>query len=43
MIDRKYIDAKVIEAHIVPGQLLITRYKRQQKKNNQFSQLDPNH
>ena len=26
MIDRKYIDAKVIEAHIVPGKLLVTRW-----------------
>ena len=25
VIDRKYIDAKVIEAHIVPGKLLLTR------------------
>ena len=26
VIDRKYIDAKVIEAHIVPGKLLLTRW-----------------
>ena len=26
VIDRKYIDAKVIEAHIVPGKLLVTRW-----------------
>jgi hypothetical protein len=25
VIDRKYIDAKVVEAHIVPGKLLVTR------------------
>ena len=41
VIDRKYIDAKVIEAHIVPGKLLLTRWLLYFFFYKEFNLIDP--
>ena len=40
VIDRKYIDAKVIEAHIVPGKLLLTRWIQYLTNTPRYSRME---